>query len=264
MLRLQTNLLYGRRMARFGKRKRSFKPKSRKSKRYTRRLNKRVKRVERTVKRINSSIETKHYEGVAVQDPIAITANFYALSVVPRAGSASDANVGASTYREGDKIHISSIDLSLLLQTNTADINTTWRIMLLWEKFPQYTSSTYWPTDETVILDNTSTNAYIKNMAGRNWDNRKRFKCIYDKMFTTYRESSSSTLPGPTRKLLRLHFKVNKNVTYQPLATTATLTGNRAQYARENLLWLMVLNDSTQVTTKPLASMWYRVKFQDS
>lgn len=219
-----------------------------------------LKRLQEQVRELRSGIETKHNELAGNTNASYALPFTQCITFVPRQPNATD--VGASYYRNGDKIKVTSVDLAMKCHNSTTEPVLTWRIILFEEKFPQYgDSSTPLLSD---LLDQQASTVPGYTYTGMNWDNRKRFRIIYDKNFITYRDGDGGFSPqGTMEKTVKIHLKLNRKVYFKPLATT-TATGSNAQmFIRQNLLWLMVFNDSQEASFLPQVDYWHRVKFVD-
>lgn len=186
----------------FGKRRRKF---SSKRPRKLRRGStfKRVKRVERSVKKLNASIETKCISFVST------------LFTIPQATGASSLYTGllnaipqgdTIATRAGDAIKMTSLYFRYSLRppdyTSLAyDANTMARVMIVLDKNPQVPGTA--PTIASIFdlgaLATTDDNMMFQPIK---WENRNRYKIIYDKTHVLtpsliYWAPNSATSTGP-------------------------------------------------------------------
>lgn len=229
--------------------------------------NNRLLKLEKAVRGLQQQAEVKHTEGVL--EGLGLNHDnpwIHPINFIPRQPSSTD--VGSSLYRNGDMVKLTSIDINISLRSNYAT-NVSWRVMLLWEKKPAYPNTLGNSHPALSEILQTTSDPEVTVLSGRDWNNRARFHTIYDKVFTTHMENLTNTGPpvlgvNPSRKLIRIHLPVHKRVTFNQDYTAAAPASTFGNFFTENLLWMVVINDSTEDEFPPEFNIWSRAKYVDS
>lgn len=247
-----------RRYKRYGKRNRRFSRNRGTGKSTT----KRIKRVERSVKRINRSIETKAVEYfttsyVTVQG----TTTWYDMTSLIQQGTGRDERVGT-------QIKVTSVDIVFSFigasqYTTASDWYNNIRIMLVCDKMPR-TPGTSPSMSGTVIqtvdsIGNTIPQEFYP-MALYNWENRQRYRILWDKQtkVTGWATSSPTTsyywdpASSATRTVKKIGLKINRICTFDDTSVECI----------KNALWLGLFSDSS-APPSPSYQLMYRVKYRD-
>jgi len=240
-------------------------------------LRKQVRRVTRKVRRITKSIETKQFYmpvSTATLTPPAdpTTGSFPFCWFIPSIAEGNDYN-----QREGKKVSLKKLHINLFLRwipsqssnnPPTAPYSRA-RIMIFWDRNSGSTT-TFKPSDlfENVTSTRT-TGEYV--CAPLNWNNRKRFRMIYDKIHAlTTAFNPGSTVPAAGYEynayqkssmiFKRLHLKLNKDVFYSG-------TTSAASDCQKNALWIVACADDGDTAqtyaSQTLLTINYRLTYQD-
>lgn len=203
----------------------------------------------KAIRKINSKIETKCLDTSSSGVSINSTGHaiLFADLIAPGTGL---------TQRIGAKVHISSISFMVHWVIPNNVINDTYnymRLVVLCVKNPTTPGTApNWNALFTPVASDPTVNV----SALPSWENRKRFRILYDKRVLLAHASQYSSVlyfdPAipHVRVTNKLKLRVNKNIEY---------TG---AYASINQLMFYLISDST-APNHPLASIMYRIRFQD-
>lgn len=233
-----------RKRRRFGRRRRRFRPFSRS-----------IKRVARRVKRLENSIETKqNYSILSNPIPISSTGTVYYLSTIAQ-GIDDHERIGSDVIWTSVTIDWYFVNPS----TAASDSHNTCRFMVVLDKMPRGTLPAI--GDILQLSDSTGTNNVIPVYALPNWDNRRRFRILYDKRVVVYQMTTvvtpvtaSGNGPGitPRRFTLKFHYK----------NTYSGTTGVISQSVLKNL-YLCYASDSS-IVDHPELHFSHRLKYRDA
>lgn len=266
---------------RYGRRYSKRSKLSRRGFRKSRSLRKQVRRVQRAVKKLNSNIETKavtipgSLTGVQLgfpSDPTTLSPNM--CLYLPVIGEGDEIN-----QRVGRQISIKHLNLKFdvrwVPQANNlpspAQPNVRVRVLLFWDK------NTGSPTSIPVgdLLDGLTSSSKSGDAiyAPINWNNRKRFKIIMDKIYhipqITWQNTPTNPVAGyntvaasPASMIVKKKYiKLNRKIYYKDNGNTVT-SGYR------NGLWLYAFAEDSDVAAGQSSQMFlrynYRFTFTDS
>jgi len=208
-----------------------------------RKLHKRIRRIER-------GIETKHNDIGGVNQSISGAGTVFSLGY-PTRGTDDHNRVAA-------EIKLLSLDLRMEFQTPgaalTGDNYNKFRVILGRTKHPAGVGL----PSVVEILDTGAAGATAMT-APRQWTERKHFRILMDKVFTTYnvQDNTGASLGWTIALTKKKHFKIRKIMQYNN-----SNTGN-ATDVETNLHWLLVISDST-APTHPLFNFYAHWTFNDS
>lgn len=243
--------------------------------RKSRRLTKRVKRVEKVTKRLRNAIETKHCDQwwdmpiVPTIANLCDTANYNTVNtggdlnaVTPNAAQCFCVNVvGQGTgdgERIGREIYITSLDIGFIKYPQdggSVGINNPYgewsRTMLIlvkeWNQKTTFSISDY-------ITTSLATDAKIRTIGPYNWQNRKNFKVLYDKVhFTDFAEINRDGIGF--KKPIKIHLK-------KRIKTIYGNSGSGVSSIVKNALFLVhFVQENANGCHTPFG--FYRLKYQD-
>lgn len=240
-------------MARHFKRRRL----GRKRRRFVRRrrgTRRSIRRLFRKVRRINSSIETKYTDILRVADAIGPSGS-------PAHAVWTGLAEGLDEARVGRQITITKIQwkaslLFGLATTTSMDQFQRVRIIFYWDKY--YNGSEMALGD---ILEYTS-NTEGALLSNYNWNNRHRFRVIFDKLFflagpvyTTGGTDTTFTTNGMNR-FIRKIWRPHKKVYYAGASGTISSALN-------NQLCSIMISDTATVNN-PTITSYMRITFKDT
>jgi len=209
-----------------------------------------VKRVAKRVRRIEKSIETKYLD---------ITATTQAVSnagYIREIGGTIVQGTSEIGQRVGMEIVATSMDIrfhcEVPLVAVTGDNYNRIRVIVGWDKMPQGSGL---PALADILETVTTPDMIVAN---RQWNLRKRFRTLYDKVFTLYAPQSGGALTaGSIRYLFKqLHFKLKRRkIIYLD-------NSGGAASIDKNMLVILFVSDSIAVT-HPVVTFDARLKYQD-
>lgn len=214
------------------------------------------KSLAKSIKKINNKMELKQndvFQNSVAIDDTAGSGVFTLLNGV----ATGDTNIA----RDGDEVHATSIQFRGILVSSSAQVGITFvRQIVFWDSQPNGAP----PTMGTLLDLSTITNA---NFAPYNRNYQKRYKILYDKLFTfnPMLELTTGTVAPPgtnttssvvqMQKAFRRKIRLNRTIKY------SGDTGAIGDIASNSLYLFQVSN---QAANLPVAVAGYRLYFKDN
>lgn len=243
--------------------RRGYRKRRRYGRRYGRRpyrLGRRVRKVERKVRRINRSVETKVLDFFTDgEETVNNSAKYFGFLDNINQGTGRDERIGT-------KIKITSIHFRYYLKgssqaLSSSDFWNTARVWLVVDKQPRVPGTP--PSASSQIFQTTDYIGTIPDatafvLTPYNWENRGRYKILYDKVhyMSTWATTTAASYWTPMAPYFRVYGKKYKKMN---LIVHYDDDGNAVI---KNALWLGFYANSTALPS-PSMQLCLRVRYQD-